>query len=274
MGLRFRKSIKIAPGLKINLNKNSISATVGTKGARYTINSKGKKTATVGVPGTGMSYTASSGSSVKHSIANNINQSRDSKCNDGGSEASKKKKGKGCLTVFIVIFILAAIGSVIGDDELTKITISADTKTVYDINTKVPIAVTCNPSDAKLESISCNASGGEFSNDNGEFSFTADKEGEYTLYVASGDVKSNQLVISIEDKTAKEEKKQEELETQKQAEAETQAQQTDAPVVYITNTGGKYHRSTCSTLKDSKIEKRLSEIRGSYEPCGICNPPQ
>lgn len=30
MGLRFRKSIKIAPGVKINFNKKSISATVGT----------------------------------------------------------------------------------------------------------------------------------------------------------------------------------------------------------------------------------------------------
>ena len=43
MGLRFRKSIKIAPGLKINLNKNSVSATIGTKGAHYTVNSKGKR---------------------------------------------------------------------------------------------------------------------------------------------------------------------------------------------------------------------------------------
>lgn len=42
MGLRFRKSIKIAPGVKINFNKKSISATVGTRGAHYTVNSKGK----------------------------------------------------------------------------------------------------------------------------------------------------------------------------------------------------------------------------------------
>ena len=47
MGLRFRKSIKIAPGVKINFNKKSISATVGTRGAHYTVNSKGKRTASV-----------------------------------------------------------------------------------------------------------------------------------------------------------------------------------------------------------------------------------
>lgn len=60
MGLRFRKSIKIAPGIKINLNKDSVSTTVGTKGAHYTVNSKGKRTASVGIPGSGVSYTKTS----------------------------------------------------------------------------------------------------------------------------------------------------------------------------------------------------------------------
>lgn len=61
MGFRFHKSIKIAPGLKLNLNKKSVSVTAGTKGAHYTISSSGKKTASVGIPGTGLSYTTSSG---------------------------------------------------------------------------------------------------------------------------------------------------------------------------------------------------------------------
>lgn len=51
MGLRFRKSIKIAPGVKLNINKKSCSVTVGKRGAHYTINSKGKHTASVGIPG-------------------------------------------------------------------------------------------------------------------------------------------------------------------------------------------------------------------------------
>ena len=43
--------------------------------------------------------------------------------------------------------------------------------------------------------------------------------------------------------------------------------------VYITNTGSKYHRDTCRTLKNSKIPISLSEAVRNYEPCGICNPP-
>lgn len=67
MGVRFRKSIKVAPGVKVNLNKKSTSVTVGGRGAHYTINSKGTKTTSVGIPGTGISYseTTSSNSSKK-----------------------------------------------------------------------------------------------------------------------------------------------------------------------------------------------------------------
>lgn len=56
MGISFRKSIKIANGLKLNVSKSGISFTVGKRGAHYTINSKGKSTASLGIPGTGISY--------------------------------------------------------------------------------------------------------------------------------------------------------------------------------------------------------------------------
>lgn len=67
MGLRFRKSIKVAPGVKINLNKKSAGVTLGTKGAHYTINTSGKRTASVGLPGTGLSYSTFSGGAKKGS---------------------------------------------------------------------------------------------------------------------------------------------------------------------------------------------------------------
>lgn len=57
MGTRFRKSFKIAPGVKLNINKKSIGLSAGVKGARVSVNSKGRVTKTVGIPGTGLSYT-------------------------------------------------------------------------------------------------------------------------------------------------------------------------------------------------------------------------
>lgn len=61
MGLRFRKSFKIAPGVKLNLNKKSAGITFGGKGAHFTMNTKRKNTTSVGVPGTGLYYTSTSG---------------------------------------------------------------------------------------------------------------------------------------------------------------------------------------------------------------------
>lgn len=56
MGMRFRKSVKIAPGVKVNLNSKSVSVTAGVKGAHHTVSSNGSRTSSVGIPGTGLSY--------------------------------------------------------------------------------------------------------------------------------------------------------------------------------------------------------------------------
>lgn len=55
MGLRLRKSIKILPGVKLNLSKTGASVSLGGKGLSYNIGKKGNK-ATVGLPGSGISY--------------------------------------------------------------------------------------------------------------------------------------------------------------------------------------------------------------------------
>ena len=59
--MRFRKSIKLAPGLKINLSNSGISTSIGPKGA--TVNLKpGRKTRfTAGIPGTGLSKSVTLG---------------------------------------------------------------------------------------------------------------------------------------------------------------------------------------------------------------------
>ena len=61
MGLRFRKSFKIAPGVKVNLNKRSTSVTFGGKVFHHTISSTGKRTSSASIPGTGIYYTKTSG---------------------------------------------------------------------------------------------------------------------------------------------------------------------------------------------------------------------
>jgi len=56
MGFNFRKSFKVAPGVKLNISKKGISSvSAGVKGARVSVGKKGTRT-TVGIPGTGLSY--------------------------------------------------------------------------------------------------------------------------------------------------------------------------------------------------------------------------
>lgn len=56
MGFRFRKSIKIAPGVKVNLGKKSVGVSVGGKYGGVSVNSRTGARARVSAPGTGMSY--------------------------------------------------------------------------------------------------------------------------------------------------------------------------------------------------------------------------
>lgn len=55
MALRFRKSFKIAPGLRVNVTHRGASASIGPKGAGYSIHSDGSQHASAGLPGTGLS---------------------------------------------------------------------------------------------------------------------------------------------------------------------------------------------------------------------------
>lgn len=59
MGFRFRKSFKIAPGIRFNLNKKSAGISIGGKGVHYTLNTSGKRTVSAGIPGSGLYYTSS-----------------------------------------------------------------------------------------------------------------------------------------------------------------------------------------------------------------------
>jgi hypothetical protein len=56
MGFRFFRRIKIIPGVTLNVSKSGVSTSLGVKGAHVTLGN-GKERATVGIPGTGMSYT-------------------------------------------------------------------------------------------------------------------------------------------------------------------------------------------------------------------------
>jgi hypothetical protein len=56
LALRFRKSFRIAPGVKLNIGRKSLSASFGQRGACYTTGTAGRRL-TLGPPGTGLFWT-------------------------------------------------------------------------------------------------------------------------------------------------------------------------------------------------------------------------
>lgn len=90
MGLNFHKSVKVNDNTKVNLNKKSASVTVGTKGVHHTVSTSGRHTTTVGIPGTGLSYTMSSGGK-------------------SGSKSKKRSSSKSGVNVKVVISAICSV---------------------------------------------------------------------------------------------------------------------------------------------------------------------
>lgn len=99
MGTRFRKSVKVAPGVRMTVGKKSASVSIGTKGARRTFSTTGRKTTTVGIPGTGISYvsTSSSGSKKKSAAS-------------GRAEYSPRTYKVGGLLMLVVAVVALLLG--------------------------------------------------------------------------------------------------------------------------------------------------------------------
>ncbi len=70
MGLRFRKSVTLCKGVRLNFGLHGMSVTTGTKGFHNTYNfGTGRTTTSIGIPGTGLSYVTTSGGRSNNSRA-------------------------------------------------------------------------------------------------------------------------------------------------------------------------------------------------------------
>ena len=61
MSVRFRKSINLGGGFRINISKSGIGYSWGTKGYRVTKTAKGTMRRTTSIPGTGISFVDETG---------------------------------------------------------------------------------------------------------------------------------------------------------------------------------------------------------------------
>lgn len=83
MGLRFRKSINLGHGLRMNLSKSGVGFSAGTKGFRVTKTANGRVRTTASIPRSGISYVKETSSKKTKDSTNNA---------IGGNEMKQKKK--------------------------------------------------------------------------------------------------------------------------------------------------------------------------------------
>lgn len=76
MGWRFRRSVTLMPGVRVNFGLRGPSVSVGGKGFRTTFGSNGRVTRSIGIPGTGLSYVTTSGGRSRQSSGGRAPSSR------------------------------------------------------------------------------------------------------------------------------------------------------------------------------------------------------
>ncbi|MCI9227091.1 MAG: DUF4236 domain-containing protein [Dorea sp.] len=240
MGLKFRKSIKVAPGVKLNLNTKSSSVTLGTKGAHCTVNTTGKKTTSVGIPGTGISYVSTTGGGKKQETKSNkktasktspttkakpskgSSKKSGEKIAKGSTKTQPKKKG-GCLATCLLIFtILCLIFAIIP---------SGDKKEEAKESNQQKITEEQTAENATLQSDSIETT-------------------ESSIDDTSEDVPE----INAESDPA----------------AITQPKNT-SEMVWLPESGTKYHRNSSCSNMDNPRQATLDEaVNTGYEPCKKC----
>lgn len=234
MGMRFRKSKTIAPGVKLNLGKSGASVRFGGKGAGVTLNTKGKVTTSAGIPGTGLSYSSTKkvfdSDSHNDSANDYATQQPASPYYGAGNgqppENDKNKKLKkiakrlwifvGVLVLFLILLLFFVGG---GDD---------------DNETTTPPTQTEQQTEQLTE-------------------------------------KENTTQAPTKQETQKPTEKATKAPV---AQTEQPAAQQQNTQTYILNENtGKYHRKSCSTIKDSKNLREISaDEANNYSPCGRCKP--
>ena len=105
MGLNFRKSINLGKGFKLNIGKGSIGISGGVKGARVSMNSRGRKTATFSIPRTGISYSLNLNKLFKGVTSKKKGSDENDNDNEEGTTININ-----IILVLIIVVLLIVIG--------------------------------------------------------------------------------------------------------------------------------------------------------------------
>lgn len=262
MGLRFRKSFKIAPGVRLNLNRKSVGVSLGGKGARYSINSSGRRTATVSVPGTGISYsktTAGKSSSGKSAPGTSERYRGKSVNNSAVSGDGKKKKSSWWKWAIAVIVICGLIGSCFGGNQTTT---PGETASV--VETEATVETVPTEESSSVVEIETAIESEPISEEEVETEIPESTESEAetvpSLSAESPEVSASDPAVS-------------EVSPTSAAASVDSVQNETSAMVWVSETGSKYHSiNNCGNMDPNKAQQITMEeaVNRGMEPCSKC----
>lgn len=114
MGFRFRKSVKVAPGVRLNIGKKSAGVSIGGKVGGVSINSKTGAAARVSAPGTGVSYTSKVSSKCESRVSSEasatiIHEHSQNTTSQIPAYAKDAAKNRWLFLVLSLVFLIMAV---------------------------------------------------------------------------------------------------------------------------------------------------------------------
>lgn len=236
MGIRFRKSISLAPGVKLNVGKKSTGISIGGKYGGVSANSRTGARARISAPKTGISYSTKIGSSSSRKSKSydnipelGINSGNSSYSHSGKrpKKSSKKKwyqKTWGIVLMLVIFFpvglfllwkytnlkkplkilITALVGLIFifsNSSVLENLTLEIpDYQEEYFTDSHIDIRILTEPEDFlsenNMEDLEFIASSNNISFDKDGI-YTGDVAGTYEVFVKLGNTKSNSVIIHV-----------------------------------------------------------------------------
>lgn len=311
MGLRFRKSIKLGPA-RINLSKSGIGWSIGFKGARYTKKANGGHRATIGIPGTGVSYTKDYAFKSNQNCVDRSSPKENIVFQHVSAERRAKEQKFGiAIGVFFALIVIAVLlwklyGSLNVFQYNAVCTSSVPKEAVWEVGSEIKFVKypgNCRPGDVVLLEIDAqpetyysivaqtdtgmtdsNSLIGTTTNATGKANWSwtipektspgiyyiqvSDRAGnknciDYNIVDSDGSVVGNPPSRNVEELNGKSEL------TIIIEDSYLYGEQNQ--IVYVTQTGSKYHKSTCSHVSAGATAMDIdSALASGYAPCQSC----
>ena len=284
MGMKFRKSVKLGGGTRLNLSKSGIGVSTGVKGFRVGTNTSGRSRVTASLPGTGLSYTkeygssGSSGNSQAAPVHHSSSYSGGSSAPSGGDPGKKDKppffQRTGIIILLLIFF--APVGIYLlwrympNMQKGVKALLSVLFGVVF-ISVLVPSAGG-TVDDAQPPAIQQQA---EIPEAQPETKTQKPQEAAEPKTEVTPQPNAQPPQDTPQAVTQPEAPKQEQPVQQEQPKQEQPVQQEEFKdeerMVYITPDGKKYHKKGCRTLKVEPTEININDaIAQGRTACKVC----